>query len=448
MANWCKQTLESFFCGYRIYRSLSVALALVAGAGLSGDLFGDDETALHDISLYYLLGGGRATDAAASPFDRDRSLLGGAAHGGSTCGAFSRSGDVLDMLSARLEDSLTSLVSVPETVASALPGTILCRAKPGLCQLLQHYVVRAENRWNLSVDACRRDVEASARGGAPHLDILETSRVQVWEHQARQGESAETARLKAEATDGCVTWLGGRRAGCRSADPIWLMRDTASAGWCLLMNQPGDCQRVQANTGSDSPVPLAQAWESSQDAGAWVASVLGDYRLQAGTTVETRTGGGLLPIIDQQTEMLKKQLTQRVYRPGSEDTRGAIALDGTDVVLTPALINALRDLPDRDYLIARLANEAALADVVGKAFLARRLLLSGLMEPHIQRTGGIAETVRRQVAVLEHEIDRATWEMQARRHIVAGSVLEVLAAHRAQMTPGAPQSPAVLQRLR
>ena len=65
--------------------------------------------------------------------------------------------------------------------------------------------------------------------------------------------------------------------------------------------------------------------------------------------------------------MLKKQLTQRVYRPGPEDTHGAIVLDGTDVVLAPALINALRDLPDRDYLIARLANEAALADVGGES---------------------------------------------------------------------------------
>lgn len=432
----------------RVGSAQAAALILAARVVLDWSVCGADEAALHDISLYYLLGGGRATDTAASPFEQERPLLGGLAHSGSICGAFNRSGDVLDMLSARLEDSLTSLGSVPETIASALPGSILCRAKPGLCQLLQHYVVRAENRWNLSVDACRRDVEASSRGGAPHLDLMETSRMQTWEHQARRGGSAEAARQEAESSDGCIAWLGGSRAGCQGANPIWLVRDTARAGWCLLMNQPGDCQRAKTSASSASQAPLAKTWATSAAAGEWVVSVLGDFRLQAGATVETRTGGGLLPIIDRHTDSLRQQLTARVYRPESQDMDRALELDGAGVVLAPALINALRDLPDRDFLIGRLANEAALADVVGKAFLARRLLLSGLMEPHIQRAGGVGETVTRQVAVLEREIDRATWEMQARRHIVSGSVLEVLAAHRARMTPAAPQRSKVRQQLR
>lgn len=423
-------------------------LVLVTVLGFNAGVSSADENFPHDISLYYQLGGERATEVAASPHKDERALFGSTSDIGSACGTFSRSSDVLDMLSSRLENSLTSLGAVPESVTGALPGSILCRAKPGLCQLLQHYVVRAENRWNISVDACRHDAEASARGSTPHLDLLEASRVQVWEDQARRGESAESARLEADATDGCVTWLGGLRAGCQGAQPIWLLRDTASAGWCLLLDQPGDCQHTQVAGSLDSAVPLLRAWDTSAAAGAWVASVLGDYRLQAGATTETRTGGGLLPLIDQRTEQLKRQLAARVYAAGHEDKDVRLPIEGFDLVLTPSLINALRDLPDRDYLIGRLANEAALADVVGKAFLARRMLLSGLMEPHIQRTGGMTETVNRQLAVLEREIDRATWEMQARRQIVSATVLEVLAAHRAWMTPAAPQRSKVLQRLK
>ena len=110
------------------------------------------------------------------------------------------------------------------------------------------------------------------------------------------------------------------------------------------------------------------------------------------------------------------------------------------MILAEPVIDALRDLPDRDFLIRRLANEAALAEIVEQAFLARRLLLSGLMEPHIQRGGGVADTVANQVKVLEREIDRASWELQARRHVVSATILELLSAHEALLTPAHPQS--------
>ena len=53
--------------------------------------------------------------------------------------------DIQERLFGQLNDTLTILSSIPQTVASALSGYILSRAKPGLCQLLQHYVVREIN---------------------------------------------------------------------------------------------------------------------------------------------------------------------------------------------------------------------------------------------------------------------------------------------------------------
>ena len=56
--------------------------------------------------------------------------------------------DIQERLFDQLSDTLTTLSSIPQTVASALPGYILCRAKPRLRELLQHYVVRENNNEN------------------------------------------------------------------------------------------------------------------------------------------------------------------------------------------------------------------------------------------------------------------------------------------------------------
>ena len=56
--------------------------------------------------------------------------------------------DIQERLLGRLNDTLTTLGSIPQTVAIALPGYMLCRAKTELCQLLQHYVVREINHEN------------------------------------------------------------------------------------------------------------------------------------------------------------------------------------------------------------------------------------------------------------------------------------------------------------
>ena len=56
--------------------------------------------------------------------------------------------DIQERLLGQSNDTLATLSSIPQTVASALSGYILCRAKPGLCQLLQHYVVGRINHEN------------------------------------------------------------------------------------------------------------------------------------------------------------------------------------------------------------------------------------------------------------------------------------------------------------
>ncbi len=432
--------LLKYILGGLGFRGPAAILLAVTGLVLNDCARAADEI-VHNYALYYLLGGERATDIAASERRSAQALSGPRAPLGSACSGFNRTTDILDLLSGSLENSLIALSSVPREVSSALPGSILCRAKPGACQLLQHYLVRAEDRWKTSVDECRQDLNAAARSDSPRQDLLDAARTEIWEIEASRGASAAAAKSKADATDGCVTWLGNQKAGCQGAPAIWLLRDTTSAGWCLLLNQPGDCtSATPSSERSEWQSPLRSTWDTPDAAGSWVVKVLGDYRIQAGEAIETVPGEGLLPQIDQLTSRLSEQLTTRVYDTGSRSEVSDFKFKGAGVILAEPVIDALRDLPDRDFLIRRLANEAALAEIVEQAFLARRLLLSGLMEPHIQRGGGVAETVANQVKVLEREIDRASWELQARRHVVSATILELLSAHEALLTPAHPQS--------
>ena len=299
---------------------------------------------VHNYALYYLLGDERATDIAASERRSAQSLSGPRVPLGSACSGFNRTTDVLDLLSGSLETSLIALSLVPREVSTALPGSILCRAKPGACQLLQHYLVRAEDRWKTSADECRRDLSAAARSDSPRQDLLDAARMEIWEIEASRGATAAVAKSKADATDGCVTWLGNQKAGCQGAPAIWLLRDTTRAGWCLLLNQPGDCtSTTPSSESSEWQSPLRSTRDTPDSAGNWVVKVLGDYRIQTGEAVETVPGEGLLPQIDQLTSRLSEQLTPRVYDAGIQGEASDFEYKGAGVILAEPVNNALRD---------------------------------------------------------------------------------------------------------
>ena len=404
----------------------------------------ESQDPITNFPLYYSLGGPKATSSPASidsslDWLRTKSNL-----TSSVCGSFNPSFDIQDMLSNQLNDTLTSLAAFPQTVTSALPGYILCRAKPGMCQLLQHYVVRAEKKWDISVKSCEETMEALADGNDPFQDLMKISRVQAWQEHATLGSSATVAKRRADNADGCIDWVEGKKSGCKGKNPIWLLTDTTKTGWCLLLKRNPGCKGISSS--SKSEPYLQKLWPTPESASDWVSDVLGDYRVQAGENSSTVSGTGLLPKVDLETDQVHARLTEIVYSGTSPTESDMEQLRSNRIALSPSLIDALRDLPDRDFLIMRLASEIALARIIERAFLARRLLLSGLMEPNIQNSGTASETIHKQIEILEREIERVTFEMQISKRLVSDTVLSVLGAHRTFTTPG-PSAPPIREML-
>ncbi len=404
------------------------------------------DESITNFPLYYSLGGTKATSSAASDDSSLNWLRTKTNLTSGVCGSFSPSFDIQDMLSNQLNDTLTSLGAIPQTVTSALPGYILCRAKPGMCQLLQHYVVRAEKKWDISVKSCEETMTELADGSDPFQDLMKISRVQAWQEQATLGSSATVAKRHADKADGCIDWIAGKKSGCKGSDPIWLLTDTSEAGWCLLLKQDPGCKRANNSGSSGGRSHLQQLWQTPELASQWITDVLGDYRMQSGENSSTVSGTGLLPKVDEETALVHAKLTEVVFSGTAPTNAEMEQLSSNRISLSPELIAALRDLPDREFLITRLASEIALARIIEKAFLGRRLLLSGLMEPNIQNSGTVSETIHKQIDILEREIERLTFELHISKRLVSDSILSVLGAHRTFTTPG-PSSTAIREML-
>ena len=413
-----------------VFRAIAIVSLVLVQVPVSGDEF------VSDLPLYYSLGGSRASPPPANPFSSLGQFGTESSLADAFCGNFNPAGDITEMLSSRLTDSLAALSSFPLATTSALPGYILCRAKPGMCQLLQHYVVRAEQKWNIAVKSCEETVQDLADGKSPLHGWVQLSKAQTWQTEAQSGASAAEAKESADRTDGCVNWLGGKRAGCKGKEPIWPTRDAVQAGWCLLHKSSGDCTAADHTEVSD--FHLDKVWASPTEASEWVTDVVGDYKVHIGENEESIAGAGLLTKVEEEAEGVNSQLTQLVYASNTPKVEELRELSSAYILLTPEVVAALRDLPDRNFLIARLANEIALSRTINKAFLARRLLLSGRMEPNIQTAGVSDDTLKEKIQLLEQEIEYATFELQVGRRLVADTTVHILNAHQTLMTPTPP----------
>ncbi len=395
----------------------------------------DANEKISNVPLYYSLGGAQAIDSPATFFSHLQQLQNNGEDSGFLCGNFKPSLDIQDMLTDQLSETLATLNSIPAAVTSALPGYVLCRAQPGLCQLLQHYVVRAENMWNLSVKSCEDMMESVTQARNPFHDLVQVSKMQTWQKQAQAGSNAAEAERQANKTDGCVRWVGGKNSGCKGKEPIWLTADTAKTGWCLIQDLDAECSGNKLPNQSGTVATITETWSSPNDAARWISDVLGDYKIQVGDQSSTKAGTGLLPKIEEETQTIFKALHELVYSSEAPTDADLDRLSTNRLFLTAPLIDALRDLPDRKLLIHRIANEVALARVVQKALLARRILLTGVMEPNIQSAGNITESIHQNINILEREIDTITFEIQVSRRLVSDSILNVLGAHNSLTAP-------------
>ena len=329
-----------------------------------------------------------------------------------------------------LEETMSTIESIPKTVISSLPGVVFCRALPGVCELAQEYTARFENRFNFAVKSCEQMIAEATQGRNPYQDMVAVTVENAW----TQGQQANKTPTQVQeemsaAKDKGITWVGNKNHGGRGQRQIRPIRHTIAAGWCIANGESRtDCETSTAQN------EYTETWSAVAELKEWITDVVGDigfWIYQGAPAPQSYSGLGLTVKVGEREPLIKEKLTQltqtsanKIYDIEANDLE---FLSSGSQKMLPQILTALRIDPDKPWLLDRLANEISVAQTLDEALLARRLLLIGAKEPNLYtHKRFVANEVEQALKRLEGEIEQLLMEAEARGKVVSDVVIRIL----------------------
>lgn len=383
-----------------------------------------------DSKLYYQVGGARSITGAANPLSHLQSYGGSASLGfGYSCGKFDRSFGI-----SKIFDSLKNLddvlVDAVTGFISGIPLLILQRAAPGLYDLFQGFLIRSEAILQLATANCEAVERNVANGKGAFYGWGYRAKVGDWQSQMRVGGmDAETARQYVERSNGAngVPWACGVNAGGRGQKAIRTTYDIVVAGYNLTLGR-GACDLSKPGVDPET-TPLVRYWSTPEEAAKWAVEVAGDVsiRTHEDSAIESMPGFGLPPKIDQESTEIAEKLAQLVVSSEPPSLTLLNEVSSSETLITPDVIRTLRSLEpaDQNVLISKLADEAAMNNVLERAITLHRLLMTGRREPHIASSEA-PEYIDQTVADLKREVDNILFEKRARNELLAATSMRII----------------------
>lgn len=383
-----------------------------------------------DSLFYYKIGGGR--DITIPPSLNittiDLSLSGQAS--ALSCSGF----DPMVAIESSLEnlrngvDNAVNAIELAATAAIAnLPGYILQKANPGLYDLFQNALLRANESFSLATKSCERIQYEIANNTNPFDEWITVSWGDSWKRSVGiGGANIHDAVDDAEdAPNEGIEWVGGLRAGGVNQPPIRVLSDVAKAGLNILSQRPPE-------TSSNLPgsAPLAQHFAGPNAVDRWINNVLGEIEvgLCDSCTKGTRPGKGLIPYIEETTEDIVQLLVDLVSGSTQPTRVNLEQVEAPGIAVTLQVILAIRNQsPDEiSIVINKLGQEIAEARVMEEAMIIRRLLLAGRKEGYVAANEIAQQEVIQALDELESEISNVIFEKDARDKFVTSTVVELL----------------------
>ena len=383
-----------------------------------------------DSLFYYKIGGGR--DIAIPPslniVTLDFSFNGQAS--ALNCSGF----DPLVAIESSLDnlrngvDSAINAIELAATAAIAnLPGYILQKANPGLYDLFQNALLRANESFSLATKNCERIQYEIANNVNPFDEWITVSWGDSWKRSVGIGganihDAVDAAEV---APENGIEWVGGQLRGGVGQLPIHVLADIASAGLNVLSERPSD-------TDSDLPLtaPLQRHFSSPNAVSQWIIDVLGDIEIGvcASCNKGAKSGKGLIPYIESTTEDILLLLIDLVSGATPSTRLHLEAVEAPGIAVTLQVINAIRYLPpdERSIVLNKLAQDIAETRVMEEAMIVRRLLLAGRKEGFVASNNIAQVEVDRALQELASEIDNVIFEKQARSQFVTNTIIELL----------------------
>ena len=209
--------------------SLRRAALVVLFATLSVGVAHAAEGPTEDGLRYYEIGGAEPVSAPANPSVVSVTLGGSAQLGlGYSCGKFDpvlAVTNTLNNIKSGVDDMMNAMTAAASSAIAAPPALILQRANPGLYDLFQNALLKAEETMQLATKSCEQMEAEIAQGKNPYADLITLSKGNDWEMQMGiGGNDAVTAKDSVEASNGDngVPWIGGPAGG--AGQPVLSVR--------------------------------------------------------------------------------------------------------------------------------------------------------------------------------------------------------------------------------
>jgi len=405
-----------------------------------------------DSLWYYEIGGAEPVSAPANPSVVSVTLGGSAQLGlGYSCGKFDPVAAVTNTLNdigSGVDNMLNAMTAAASAAIASLPALILQRANPGLYDMFQNALLKAEETMQLATKSCEQMEAEIAQGKNPYADLITLSKGNDWKLQMGVGgNDAVTAKDAVETSNGDngVPWIGGQAGG--SGQPLLeFTGDIVKAGYNLNMNRP---------LTAVGPVPpaaatrLTEVWATPADARDWVVDVVGENIVTTCDTCrkDSIPGTGLLPKLYQEASTVTVELQNLVGGTTPPTLTNLENITAPGVAITRQVIEAIREMPasEQSLIMGRLVSEISTARTVEKALFARRLLLTGRQVPEVYATEVAREHADTSIAELDKEIENLLFETRVRKEVVSDTVTMLLkrAAARRQTSLNTPTVPTI-----
>lgn len=407
---------------------------LVSGLTVFWSISGYSAQAPTEDSLwYYEIGGAEPVSVPANPSVVSVTLGGSAQLGlGYSCGKFDPVAAVTNTLNdigAGVDNMVNAMTAAATSAIAALPALILQRANPGLYDLFQNALLKAEETMQLATKSCEQMEAEIAQGKNPYADLITLSKGNDWKVQMGiGGNDAVTAKDSVESSNGDngVPWIGGQAGG--SGQPVLeFTGDIVQAGYNINMN------RAVTDT---SPVPaasstrLSEIWASPADARNWTVEVVGENIVTTCDTCrkDSVPGTGLLPKLYQESATVTTEIQNLVSGAIPPTLTNLDNITAPGVAITRQVIEAIREMPasEQSLIMGRLVSEISTARTVEKALYARRLLLTGRQVPEVYATDVAREHADTSIVELDKEIENLLFETRVRKEVVSDTVTLLL----------------------
>ena len=436
---------------YTSCRRHAISLLLVGLLGLNS-AYAVTKGPTEDSLWYYEIGGAEPVSLPANPSVVSITLGGSAQLGlGYSCGKFDPVAAVTNTLNdigAGVDNMLNAMTAAASAAIASLPALILQRANPGLYDMFQNALIKAEETMQLATKSCEQMEAEIAKGKNPYADLITLSKGNDWKLQMGiGGNDAVTAKKAIETANGDngVPWIGGQAGG--TGQPVLeFTGDIVKAGYNINMNRP---------ITTAGPVPPASAtrlteiWAAPTEARNWVVDVVGENIVTTCDTCrkDSIPGTGLLPKLNQEATTVTTEIQNLVSGATPLTLANLDNITAPGVAITRQVIEAIREMPasEQSLIMGRLVSEISTARTVEKALYARRLLLSGRQVPEVYATEVAREHADKSIAELDKEIENLLFETRVRKEVVSDTIATLLqrAAARRQASLNTPQVPTI-----